>query len=107
MNNQAKTTEEELKMPQPALNPKYIELINKDKGQIEQEQLELYAEESQANIDGDILATKKEILQVKRELEKKKSEKPITPKSVIETQQKLKALQGGLQALEDLKAELF
>lgn len=89
---------------QPA---KYMDLINKSKDQQDKEQLELWAEESRQAIEGDILSTRKEIAQVKRKLVAEKSAKPLNPRKVIEVSQQLKALNNGLQALEDLKAELF
>lgn len=93
-----------LAQPAPA---KYKDLISKDNEQKNQEQLDLFNEESEMNIQNSILATKKEIAQVKRQLEDKKSEKPLNPEETIKVSQKLKALQNGLQALEDLKSELF
>lgn len=89
---------------QPA---KYMDLLNKTSEQFDQEQKELWAEESLMNIKGDILSTKKEITVARRDLEKLKSAKPIDPKEVVKASQKLKALQNGVQALEDLQKELF
>ena len=101
--------QKELDMPQPAIiqPAKYKDLISKDNEQKNQEQLDLFNEESEMNIQNSILATKKEIAQVRRLLEDKKSEKPLNPEETIKVSQKLKALQNGLQALEDLKSELF
>lgn len=87
--------------------PKYLDLISKSKSDLDKEQLELFEEESKQNVDGDILATKKEIASTKRELLDKKSQKPLNPKEVVKISQKLIGLQNGLKALEDLKAELF
>lgn len=104
--NETKT----LNMPQPPLaysEVKYRDLIAKDHEQRNQEQLDLFAEESEMNIQNSILATKKQIATVRRNLADKKSEKPLNPEETIKISQELKALQNGLAALEELKAELF
>lgn len=86
---------------------KYLELISKSQDDQDKEELRLLNEESLQNVKSDILATEKEINQVKRELLKVKSARPLQPKSVIEQTQKLLGLQNGLKALKDLETELF
>lgn len=98
---------EEMKGQDVVDTSKYLDLISKSKSEQDQEQLELYNEESRQNVDADILATKKEIAQVKRELASMKSQKPLKPKETIMVSQKLRALNNGLQALQDLRTELF
>lgn len=88
-------------------NKKYKDLISQNPAEVAAKQVDLLVQESKQNVEGDILATNKEIFKVERELEDLKCQKPLNPRLVVEKQQELKALQNGLKALEDLKAELF
>ena len=86
---------------------KYLDLIKESSEDQDQEEFRLMNEESQQNVKADILATEKEINQIKRELIKVKRAMPLEPKKVIEVRQKLLGLQNGLKALQELETELF
>ena len=95
------------KVEDPNLSGKYATLISKSKDELDAEALELNVEEGKQNIDGDILATKRQIAAVKLKLKNAKSSIPLVPTDVVKIKQELEGYENGLKVLEELKEELF
>jgi predicted CopG family antitoxin len=86
---------------------KYRDLISQSAEASKKEELEFVAEEAGQQLDSDILATKKEIKRLNRDLVALKKNMPLNPQSCVDKMTSIKQHEAGLAALEALKSELF
>lgn len=86
---------------------RYQELRSRSHYQVEAEILGFQVEESQQQIDGDILATKRSLATARQELIKAESAYPFNSKNVVEAELKIEGYEAGLKRLEAIKTRLF
>lgn len=86
---------------------KYKERIKKSFEDEIQEEEQFIVEDAQAELEGSIRATKRDLTKVKRELNVAKDQRPFNQDLIVEKTIEIKALNEGLAILEDLLQELF
>lgn len=70
-------------------------------------EIQFQVEESEQQLQSDMIATRKSIAAKKRSLEIAKNAFPLNSKFIIDTQVELEGLEEGLKRLTALKTELF
>ena len=86
---------------------KYKERIKKSFEDEAQEEDQFIVEDAQAELEGSIRATKRDLTKMKRELNLAKDQKPFNQNLIVEKTIEIKALNEGLAILEELLEELF
>jgi hypothetical protein len=86
---------------------KYKDLLGQSQQQKNEQELQFRVEEAQHQLAADVLATKKSIASVERDLLNSKSTFPLDAQSIVSLQVKLEGLVDGLTRLQALQAELF
>ena len=86
---------------------KYATLLAKDDKKAEKAKIALQVEETQIQVDADLLKIKKAIASKTAELSKVKSTFPLDTTAAIELANEIESLGADSEALEALKAELF
>lgn len=85
----------------------YLQLLNQNQKDLEQQQVEYSVEKAQIQLQSDILATKQAIKEVQRKVLTAKSAQPFNSQNIITTLAELEGYQSGLEKLTVLQAELF
>ena len=85
----------------------YLQLLNQNQKDLEQQQVEYSVEKAQIQLQSDILATKQAIKEVQRKVLTAKSAQPFNSQNIITALAELEGYQSGLEKLTVLQAELF
>ena len=85
----------------------YLQLLNQNQKDREQQQVEYSVEKAQIQLQSDILATKQAIKEVQRKVLTAKSAQPFNSQNIITALAELEGYQSGLEKLTVLQAELF
>lgn len=85
----------------------YLELISKDKSQVEKEQLEFQMQEAKHSVDVAVLETKKAIYKAKQELVGIKSANPYKIEDEIGKLSEIDSLEAGLKIAEKIQSIRF
>ena len=85
----------------------YLQLLNQNQKDLEQQQVEYSVEKAQIQLQSDILATKQAIKEVQRTVLTAKSAQPFNSQNIITALAELEGYQSGLEKLTVLQAELF
>lgn len=86
---------------------KYADLLGQSQSQKDAQELQFQVEESQQQLDADILSTKRNIASAKKNLLRVKSTYPLNSQNIVNAQIAVEEAEEGLKRLEALREELF
>ena len=86
---------------------KYKELLQQSEEVKEGQEIQFKVEEALQSLQSDILATKKSLAKIRRDILKAKAEFPLNASKIIQLQTEAEGFEDGLKRLEELQAELF
>jgi hypothetical protein len=86
---------------------KYKTLIQRSQEEVDKDQVKHYVDEAKLQIQFDRLETEKDLAKKRRELVEANSQVPFSPKKRVQIVSEIKALEAGLEELNNMEDELF